>query len=89
MNVTFGHPKDSTKSLEVDVSPDLTGEKALIGLQTDYGQGAFVPPPAPGRDYLLVVNRTRNQIAPDQKFGSLELVEGEWISIQEGVIGAG
>jgi hypothetical protein len=88
MYVTFGHPTDSTRSLTVDITPDLTGEQAKVGLQTDYGQGAFLPPSRKDRNYMLAVERTGAEILDATHFGDLDLNPGEWINVHENVVGA-
>jgi hypothetical protein len=88
IEVHFMHPRNSSKSLSADVSPDCTGQDALQELMRDPdGTGAFLPSLAGGQVYELAVRRTEQAITPSMTFAQAGVVNGDTIDVRQSATG--
>ena len=77
----FMHPR-SSRTVIADVSPQCSGEEALMALLSDYGEGSFLSSPVPGEAYELFVHRTNTYVAPYTTFKQAGAIKGDLIDIK-------
>ena len=67
MKLTILHPRLSNRSVEADLEPTVTGSQLVSYLSQDHGgEPAFLEAPPEGQGYMLVLERTRNEIQENE-----------------------
>ena len=85
--VTFTHPRNNT-SFTARISPQCTGEKAILGLLRGNANGPFVDPAPPGRPYELALKRTQGAITPNTTFAEADVMNDDVIEVRQSGTGA-
>jgi hypothetical protein len=88
IEVRFIHPHTSRK-LVADLSPYCTGHDALQALLSAEGGKAPFLSPAEGQTYGLFLERASKAITPNMTFLEAGAINGDIVSIQPNVVGAG
>ena len=83
MKIEFMHPRHSL-TFPADVDEDTTGRTCIDNL---VGEG-FIPPPASGQPYAIVVQRTNRQLLPQTTMQEAQVVNGDSLCILQQEQGA-